>query len=639
MWIGVEEISKSFRGTLLFEKVTMQVNPDDRISIIGANGSGKTTIMNILSGRLAPDQGKRKAKKDLEIGMIDQLPDYREETVYEAGRKSFEKLVAIEKRLEEIDELLISIKDSDKLNKILEEQDELMQRFDHLGGYAMEANLEKVLRGVGFQVEEFGKAVPSLSGGEKRRLAFASLLLSHPDVLLLDEPTNHLDIEAIQWTEEFLSDYSGAIVVISHDRMFLDRVCKKTIEILGHGINHYTGNYSFYEQEREIRYNLALKSYESQQEDIARQEEIIRRLHANPKLNIAQSRKRQLDRVERLPAPVPPPRGANFRFHDKNPKGNLAIEAKGISHSFGNQKIFENLDIRIEPGERVAFVGPNGAGKTTLMKIMARQLEPKEGEVEYGKTTLFGFFSQERGDLPLDRTVLQVMQDAYPKEDKSALQSFLALFLLKDEDLEKEVHKLSGGERSKLSLARILYSEPNLLALDEPTNHLDIPTCENLEKALQGFPGTLIFVSHDRYFINRLARRIFYIKGGEFREVYGNYEDLEEKMKEWKAFDEGKGFKKSEPKGPSPKKGQMSSSGKVFKGSPPPKKNKKKYKGSLEKLEGEIVQFEEEMEKINSQLALPEVYQDGDKVKELKKEYEARKKKLKELNEFWEDMV
>ncbi|RME78867.1 MAG: ABC transporter ATP-binding protein, partial [Planctomycetota bacterium] len=535
----------------------------------------------------------------------------------------------------EIDELLVSTKDSEELNKLLHEQDELMHRFETLGGYTMEANLEKVLIGVGFSVKDFEKKVPNLSGGEKRRLAFASLLLSHPDVLLLDEPTNHLDIEAIQWTEDFLAGYNGAIVVVSHDRMFLDKVCNKTIEILGKKLHHYSGNYTFYEQEREVRYQLALRSYEAQQEEIARQEEIIRRVHANPKLNVAQSRRRQLEKIERLEKPVPPPKGAHFRFRNINPKGNLAIEGKNLTHGYGNRILFKGINLRIEPGERVAFVGPNGAGKSTLMKIFAREIQPMEGEVIYGKTTTFGYFSQERTDLPLERTVLQVMQDAYPKEDKSNLQSFLALFLFGEEDLNKEVRKLSGGERSKLSLARILYSEPNLLALDEPTNHLDIPTCKNLEEALLHFPGTLLFVSHDRYFINRLARKIIYIKDGKVKEIYGNYMDLEEKLREEKKQTLEKSKQKKGNKQKSKKKG----TGKKRVLPSHSKQKKKKYKGSLQQLEAEIMALEEKLDELNQEMSRPEIYQKGSEISRLRKEYDHIQNKLKELNEYWEEMV
>lgn len=624
----MEEISKSFQGIVLFDRVNFQVHAGDRIGLIGANGCGKTTLLRILAGRLEPDEGCRKVKKGLCVGMIDQLPEYGDETVLEAARRSFGRLYGIERRLEELDRLLAEEKSSSRLEKLLLEQDQLLEEFERLGGYSMEANLEKVLRGVGFRVEEFSKRVPVLSGGEKRRLAFASLLLSHPDVLLLDEPTNHLDIEAIEWVERYLQEYEGAMVVVSHDRMFLDRVCQKTVEILGGKLHLYSGNYSFYEQERQVRYQLALKAYQAQQEEIARQEEIIRRLHANPKLNVAQSRRRQLEKIERLEKPIPPPKGARFRFTNRNPQGNLAIECLNVSHRYGDRVLFENLTLRLEPGERFAIVGPNGAGKTTLMKILARQLPPTSGEVRYGKTTTFAYYSQEREDLPLNSSVLQLMQETYPKEDRSKLQDFLALFLFTEEDWDKKVHQLSGGERSKLSLARILYSEPNLLALDEPTNHLDIPTCRNLEDALVDFPGTLIFVSHDRYFINKLASHILYIKDGKVKDFLGNYHDLEQKLKR-----QEKSLQKDN------QKASLKKSEKNVLPTKPTEVKKKKYKGTFRQLEEEIIRLEEHLEQLHHQLSLPEVYRNGQKAKQIKEDCERTKSKLDELNQFWEEEV
>jgi ATP-binding cassette, subfamily F, member 3 len=526
--LRIEGLHKSFGGQALFDGVDWFLGDRDRIGLVGRNGTGKSTLLKILSGSETPDAGDVVSPKGQTVGYLPQF-DFTAGpgTVLEESRRAFERILDWRWEREEI-ETRLAREDlpNGEAESLLVRHAELDESFRHHGGYEIERKVHQVLTGLGFSERDFDRPVRTLSGGWQMRVALARLLLLAPDVLLLDEPTNHLDIEARVWLEGFLAEYPGGFVLVSHDRHFLDRTVNRITEIVGRRLIDYEGDFSRYVEQREARYEMALKSYERQQEEIARIERFIERFRAkNTKATQVQSRIKMLEKLPRLEPPHPPPRPIRFRFPQPSPSGRIVVRLRGIHKSYGAQRVFSGIDLDLERGERVALVGPNGAGKSTLMRILAGEEQVQAGTREIGHKVGIEFFGQDEADqLPQENTLIDETIDRAPIALVPQVRGLLGAFLFKGDAVEKKIRVLSGGERNRFALMLMLLRPANLLLLDEPTNHLDMEAQDVLLSALQAYEGTLAFVSHDHDFIERLATRVIEVGGGGIRTFPGDYE-------------------------------------------------------------------------------------------------------------------
>ena len=512
MLVQFSGISKSFGSQEILRDIAFQINPSEKIGLIGANGSGKTTLLKLIAGTYEPDTGAISRKSQLEIGTLDQIPDFQGDTsVLEEGLRASQHLQRIETNMRALEQVIAEAPARD----VLDRYSELQHEFELKGGYSYRARTEAALLGVGFSRKAFDQASRSLSGGEKNRLALAKLLLSHTELLLLDEPTNHLDIKSIEWLEKFLRETDKTLVIVSHDRFFLDRVAGRILEIAGTTIQDYRGNYSYYLKERAERLGRQQKQWELQSEWIEKQQDYIRRNIAGQKTKQAQSRRKLLARVKPLEKPKSRAEKIKFRFLPVERSARYVLAARGLSIGYQGSPLVHSIQFEVQRGERWAILGPNGSGKTTLLRTLIGARSPIEGELEWNQSLDIGYYDQQLQDLHLDAVVLDEIRELDSSATDGELRSFLAQFLFSGEDVFKSVAKLSGGEKSRLMLARIIYANPQLLALDEPTNHLDIGSREALEAALKGYPGTILFITHDRYLVEKIATHLLYIEDGK----------------------------------------------------------------------------------------------------------------------------
>jgi ATPase subunit of ABC transporter with duplicated ATPase domains len=514
--ISLTRISKQYGRQLLFVDASFQMNPGEKIGLVGPNGSGKTTLFRMITGEEAPEEGDVSVPKKVTVGY------FRQDIEEMSGRSVIDEVIAGSGRLgalhHELDELQQAMADPDRaddMDRILERFGVVQEEYEHLGGYALESQAREVLHGLGFEDRAIDGDVGSLSGGWKMRVAMARVLLGRPDVLLMDEPTNHLDIESIVWLEEFLTSLPGTLLMTSHDRDFMNRVVSRVVEIDDGEIVSYSGNYEFYERERAIRETNREASYARQQAMLAKEQRFIDRFAANAaKAAQVQSRVKALDKIEKIELPKKRP-VVNFDFRQPPRSGDDVAVIDGVGKKYGDRVIYENFNLAIQRGERWCVMGRNGAGKTTLLRLIAGAIEPDEGSVRLGASLRMGYFAQQSLQLlDADRTVWEQMQHDFPQETVGALRSLLGAFQFSGDEIEKKVRSLSGGERSRLVLARMLLHPPNFLVLDEPTNHLDLATKDMLIGALKDFEGTMIFVSHDRAFLRGLSNRVLEL-GGE----------------------------------------------------------------------------------------------------------------------------
>lgn len=515
--LSANNITKSFGIDTILENVSFHINQGDKIGIVGANGAGKTTLLNILSGIMPCDSGDFFVSANTKIGYLRQSDVFESEnTVYGEMLSIFSELIDMEKEIEMLSHRIAeeSQKGTD-VTGLLHKYDDLMEAFKNKNGYGYKSEINGILNSMAFPEEYFDKPISILSGGERTRLALASLLLKKPDLLLLDEPTNHLDIGTLKWLEQYLKSYSGTIVVISHDRYFLDQIVDRVFEVENHKLVTYEGNYSAYAEKKRQKYEDERRRYEHQQKEIQRQEDIIRRFkqHGTEKLaKRAQSREKRLSHIERLERPDTFKGRIKVSFRQRYQSGNDVLLIKELSKSFGRngqkRQLFRNVELDIKRGERICIVGPNGIGKTTLLKIIMGEIEPNQGYIKLGQNVSFGYYDQEQKLLNSASTVLEEVHSAYRLYSNTEIRSLLGRFLFKDDTVFQTVASLSGGEKARLSLLKLMLSGANVLILDEPTNHLDIASKEVFEEALLEFPGTMIVVSHDRYFLNRVPTRI-----------------------------------------------------------------------------------------------------------------------------------
>jgi len=510
--VQLNGVSKSFGSHDVLRDVTFQINPSDKIGLIGKNGAGKTTLLKIIARGVEPDAGSITHKSQLHTGTLDQIPDFHEGTsVFEEGLRASEYLRRLERDLRDLEHLIAESAPSE----IHDRYSQLQHEFELKGGYSYRARTEAALNGVGFSAKAFDRPSRELSGGEKNRLALAKLLLSEAELLLLDEPTNHLDIRSIEWLESFLQETSKTVVIVSHDRWFLDRTTNRIIEVAGASTQDYRGNYSTYLEQREERLARQEKEWELQNKWIQEQEDYIRRNIAGQKTKQAQSRRKLLARVKPIEKPKSLSGKVKFRFLPVERSGRYVLTTRQLSIGYTDTPLVQSIQFEVLRGERWAILGANGSGKTTLLKTLIGTRPAMEGELEWNESLDVGYYDQQLQDLNPERTVLDEIRELDSTATDGELRSYLAQFLFTGEDVLKQVGKLSGGEKSRLMLARIIYVGPQLLALDEPTNHLDIQSREALENALTEYPGTILFVTHDRYLVQKIATHLLYLENGK----------------------------------------------------------------------------------------------------------------------------
>ena len=535
MILACNNISKSFGTSLILDKVSFHVNEREKVAIVGINGAGKSTLFKIIMNELSADEGDVIFAKGCSVGYLAQHQDLStDSTIYEEVLSIKADVIRMEEQIRSL-ELEMKSVTGDELDRLLNTYTRLTHEFELRNGYAYKSEVIGVLKGLGFTEDEFDKKVSTLSGGQKTRVSLGKLLLSNPDLILLDEPTNHLDMESISWLETFLVNYNGSIVVIAHDRYFLNKVVSKVVEIENTKATVFEGNYTDYATKKEQMRDIMIHHYLNQQKEIKHQEEVIAKLKSfnrEKSIKRAESREKMLNKIERLDKPVEVNAEMNIQLEPNITSGNDVLTVKGLKKSFGNNLLFEDLDFEIKRGEKIAIIGNNGTGKTTILKMINQIIKEDAGEIKLGAKVHIGYYDQEHLVLDMEKTIFDEIQDTYPHMDNTKVRNVLAAFLFTGDDVFKRVKDISGGERGRVSLAKLMLSDANFLILDEPTNHLDIVSKEILENAIKNYSGTVLYVSHDRYFINRTATRILDLTYGKLLNYIGNYDYYLEKKPE-----------------------------------------------------------------------------------------------------------
>jgi ATP-binding cassette subfamily F protein 3 len=658
MILAVQNISKSFGTDQILKAVSFHINDREKAAIVGVNGAGKSTLLKIIMGELSADEGEIILSKGSTIGYLAQHQNLS------SDNSIYDEMLAVKQDIIQLDEKIRSLEQEMKhvtgaeLNQKLNTYTRLMHEFESKNGYAYQSEVTGILKGLGFGEEEFDKKVNQLSGGQKTRIALGKLLLSKPDLILLDEPTNHLDLISITWLETFLLNYNGAVIVVAHDRYFLDKVVSKVIELDHTKAQSYEGNYSEYAEKKAMLRNAMLKQYLNQQKEIKHQEEVIAKLRSfnrEKSIKRAESREKMLEKIERVEKPTENAQ-IHFSLEPRITSGNDVLTVTGLAKAYGPQKLFSDLNFEIKRGEKVAIIGNNGTGKTTILKIINGQVEADGGEVKLGTKVHIGYYDQEHQVLDPEKTLFDELQDAYPQLDNTAVRNILAAFLFTEDDVFKRIKDISGGERGRVSLAKLMLSEANFLILDEPTNHLDIASKEILENALNHYSGTVLYVSHDRYFINKTATRILDLTEQNLLNYLGNYDYYLEKKPALEAAYLGKSpenahtssgrpgaFPLAQPmKSSSDKKGSSSADNPTGDSKLTWQQQKeeqariRKRKNDLAKTEDEIHRLETRNEEIDELLTKEEVFTNVQRLLELNEEKKALEERLIELMEQWE---
>lgn len=605
----------------------------EKAAIVGINGAGKTTLLRIIVGELAPDEGLVTFSKGKTFGYLAQNQNVdSENTLYEELCTAKADVIAMEEKIRET-ELSMKQADARQLEALMDSYSRLTHAFEQAGGYAYKSEITGVLKGLGFAEKDFSKKISTLSGGEKTRTALGKLLLLKPDCIILDEPTNHLDLNSIAWLETYLLNYKGAVLIVSHDRYFLDRIAGKIIEIDQTRATSFTGNYSDYAVKKEQLRNAALNAYLRQQQEIKHQEAVIEKLRSfnrEKSIKRAESREKMLRKMDVLEKPTQAATDIHITLTPRVTSGNDVLSVEGLSKSFGSRQLFSELHMDLKRGEHVAVIGDNGTGKTTILKIINGLLEADTGVITLGVNVHIGYYDQEHHVLHMEKTLFDEISDAYPYLNQTEIRSTLAAFLFTGDDVYKKIGDLSGGERGRLSLAKLMLSESNFLILDEPTNHLDITSKEILEDAINAYEGTVLYVSHDRYFINRTAGRILDLNGGTLTGYLGNYDYYLEK-KETLANAAPLSGLSPRPDAVLPTESKLDWQAKKEQ-----QAKARKKENDLKKCEDAISSLEKELTDIEAAMAQPEVATNAAKLQELSARQEEISEKLSSLYEEWE---
>lgn len=635
MILSCQNISKAFNEQPVLSNVSFHIEDYDKAAIVGINGAGKTTLLRIIVGQQQADEGIVTLSKDKTLGYLAQNQDVdSENTIYDELLSVKADIIFMEQKIREI-ELNMKTVSGTELEALMDSYTRLTHSFDLLNGYAYKSEVVGVLKGLGFEEAEFSKKISTLSGGQKTRVALGRLLLQKPDLIILDEPTNHLDLNSITWLETYLLNYKGAVLIVSHDRYFLDRIASKIIEIDQTKAVSFTGNYSDYAIKKEQLRAAAMNAYLKQQQEIKHQEEVIEKLKSfnrEKSIKRAESREKMLSKIEVLDKPTQARTDIHMTLTPRCTSGNDVLHVKGLSKSFGNQTLFTDLDMDIKRGEHVAVIGDNGTGKTTILKIINDLIPADKGQITLGTNVHIGYYDQEHHVLHMDKTLFDEISDAYPYLSNTEIRNTLAAFLFTGDDVFKRIDNLSGGERGRMSLAKLMLSESNFLILDEPTNHLDIASKEILEDALNAYEGTVLYVSHDRYFINRTASRILDLREGRLINYLGNYDYYLEKK-----ADLSDSFLSNAA---SPKKEEPVSETKLnWQAQKEAQAKQRKKENDLRKCEEAISSLEGKLSEIEAAMTLPEIATDVAKLQELTKNQEEINTQLALLYDQWETLA
>ena len=637
MILACQNISKSFGVEPVIRNVSFHVEDQEKVAIVGINGAGKSTLLKIIVGELPADEGTVTLAKGKTLGYLAQHQDMDDaRTIYETVLEGKRQLIDMEQKIRELEEGMQSVS-KEEMESYMESYHKLLHEFEARDGYSYRSEVSGVLKGLGFSENDFEKHCNELSGGQKTRVSLARLLVTHPDIILLDEPTNHLDIESIQWLETFLMNYKGAVVIVAHDRYFLDRIVTKVVEIENHKARMYSGNYSaFAEKKAQIR-DAELKAWMNQQQEIKHQEEVIAKLKSfnrEKSIKRAESREKMLEKTERLEKPQEVNAYMHLSLIPDVQSGNDVLHIEGLSKAFGEQRLFSNIDIDIKRSEKVALIGDNGTGKTTILKIINQVIPADKGLVHLGSNVHIGYYDQEHQVLDMNKTIFDEISDTWPSMTHTRIRNVLAAFLFTGDDVFKYIRDLSGGERGRVSLAKLMLSDANLLILDEPTNHLDIMSREILENALRSYSGTVLFVSHDRYFINQVATRILELSENGLANYNGNYDYYVEKQLNPSATESSGESVASETVTTE----TVSAAKMDYKQQKELQAKERKRKNQLKKTMERIDAIDARLKELDELLVQEDVYTNVSRLMEINKEKEALDEEQLTLMELWEEL-
>lgn len=634
MILACNNITKAFVENTVLSKVSFHIEEREKAAIVGINGAGKSTLLKIIVGELAPDDGNVTITKGKTLGYLAQHQSLTSHnSIYNELLEVKQDILDLEAKIREA-ELQMKTLTGNALNDLMEDYTRMTHEFEAKNGYAYKSEITGIIKGLGFTEEEFQKEISTLSGGQKTRVALGKLLLSKPDIILLDEPTNHLDMGSIAWLETFLLNYEGSVIIVAHDRYFLDRVVTKIIELDHSTSSVFSGNYSAYAEKKAMLRDALMHQYLNQQKEIKHQEAVIEKLRSfnrEKSIRRAESREKMLDKMDIMEKPVTQAKQMNIRLEPHTVSGNDVLTVTGLTKSFGTQTLFQNISFDIKRGEHIAIIGNNGTGKTTILKLINHLLEPDSGEIRLGSKVCIGYYDQEHQVLHMEKTLFEEISDTYPTLTNTEIRNVLAAFLFTNDDVFKKIGDLSGGERGRVSLAKLMLSESNFLILDEPTNHLDIESKEILEDALNQYTGTILYVSHDRYFINKTATRILDLANQTLINYLGNYDYYLEKKdtmgNKIAPITEAKPIENAS----NSKAGWLAQKEEQAK--------IRKRQNDLAKTEAEIHKLETRDKEIDNLLVLEEIYTNPPELMKLNKEKQALKKELEILYEKWEELA
>lgn len=640
MLLACQNISKAFGTKEVLRDVNFHINEKEKIAIVGINGSGKTTLLKIIMGEETPDNGQVIIAKDTTIGYLSQHQDISfDNTIYGEMLATKQYILDLETSIRKLEKDMKHA-EGEELEKILETYNRLSSKYDRDNGYSYESEITGVLKGLGFSPEDYDRHINTLSGGQKMRIALGRLLLTRPDLIILDEPTNHLDMPSISWLEGFLASYSGSVLIVSHDRYFIDRIVTKVIEIDNKKATIYHGNYTYFADKRaELRASM-MKAYLNQQAQIKHQEAVITKLkqfNREKSIKRAESREKMLDKIDVLDKPTEIASEMRLTLEPSVESGNDVLTVSHLAKSFGKEALFTDLDFEIKRGEKVALIGGNGTGKTTILKMINHIVSKDAGTIALGSRVHIGYYDQEHQVLSLHKTIFEEISDAYPDLNNTKIRNVLAAFLFTGDDVFKKIEDLSGGERGRVSLAKLMLSPANFLILDEPTNHLDIQSKSILEDAIRSYTGTVLVVSHDRYFINRIATRILELKDQKLYSFIGNYEyyDSHKEQVYTAAAAVAPESVDSVPDTTAP----VSSAKDDYRKQKEEQARIRKKENDIKKTEQQIEQIEAEISEIDQEFEKPEIATNSAKLGELSKKREELSSKLSALYEAWEDLL
>ncbi|WP_018658960.1 ABC-F family ATP-binding cassette domain-containing protein [Allofustis seminis] len=638
MLIQASNVTRRFGGVPLFEGINVSIKKKSRIGLVGRNGTGKTTLLKIIAGIELPDEGQVIKNKSTSIGYLDQHTGLDvNKSIYDEMLSVFEPLIAMEAQMRQVEKLLGQTTDHDnaKYHDLLMQYHQLQENFERQNGYAYPSEIKKILSGFRFDESMYQQKISTLSGGQKTRLALAKLLLEQKDVLILDEPTNHLDIETLRWLENYLKSYPEALVLVSHDRYFLDELTQEIYEMDHHGVlNHYHGNYTDYLKLRAERIAKEQKDYEKQQKEIAHLEDFIQKnIVRSSTTKRAQSRRKKLEKMDRLERPTNDQRSMFFHFHPARMSGNVILKTDNLDVGFGDNVLLQHVNLDIRRGDVIALVGPNGTGKTTLLKTLIGKIPALGGTLSFGAKVDIGYYDQEQKNLSPHQSVLEELWNDHPLEDEETIRTFLGSFLFTEEDVNKKIEALSGGERARLLLAKLALGEYNFLLMDEPTNHLDIDSKEVLENALIDFDGTLLFVSHDRYFINKMANKILEVDENKLQLYLGDYDYYLHKKEEQAAFDL---LKEEQAQTSAPASSLTANSAENFEQQKERQRKERRLKREFAALEEKISELTKEIESLEHLMLDPALFENEEKARHVTQKHQTLIAEKEKLNDKWE---